>query len=355
MTRKLKALGILGSGAAVLATAAGALAVPPYLSEQGRLFDSMGDPVNATVAIVFTIYDANTGGTTLWTETQNVTTDDGYFSAVLGENTAVPASIFNGSNRYLGVKVGADPEMTPRQPLVSVPYALAARRVVNNMNQVVIDDQGRWQGNPTGLVGPTGPAGPDGATGPTGPRGATGPNGTNGTNGGPGPTGPQGPQGIPGNPGGVGPTGPAGPTGPDGIAYMGEDYSNPLSTSLATMAPNTRLSGSAATQFTVRAGTKVHVTGHSTVYNGAPATSTFVSIVGSICYDDDLMWGSPTIAHEQFLLFTSAGSADRHQISVNGVFTFSAAGTYQFGFCARNSSDQAVVFQRPGVSIVVDF
>lgn len=205
MARTLKALGILGSSAIWLMAPA-ASAVPPYLSEQGRLFDDAGDPVaNGTVMITFAIYGATTGGSPLWTETQTIATDDGYFSAVLGDTSnggvAIPAALFNGSTRYLGVKVGSDPEMTPRQPLVSVPYAFVARRVVNSAGMEIIDDQGRWQGSPTGLVGPTGPAGADG---PAGPRGATGPSGANGANGGPGPQGP------------VGPTGPAGPQGPIG-------------------------------------------------------------------------------------------------------------------------------------------
>ena len=201
MARKVKQIGILGSGVAVIATTtAVALAVPPYLSEQGRLFDAVGDPVpDATLAITFSIYAASTGGAALWTETQMILTDDGYFSAVLGDTsnggTAIPNTLFNGSTRYLGVKVGSDPEMSPRQPLVSVPYALVARGVVNAAGAVIIDDQGRWQGPSSGLIGPTGPQGPQGPQGPDGPRGATGPQG------------PQGPQGVQGVQGAVGPAG----------------------------------------------------------------------------------------------------------------------------------------------------
>ena len=63
--------------------------------------DASGNPVAGTVQIVFTIYDAPTGGTQLWTETQMVTLDDGYFSAALGEVVPIPASVFaNGATRY---------------------------------------------------------------------------------------------------------------------------------------------------------------------------------------------------------------------------------------------------------------
>jgi hypothetical protein len=231
MVRNLRNLGILGSAATVLGTAAVALAVPPYLSEQGRLFDDTGMPVaNGTIAITFSIYAGASGGSPLWTETQMITTDDGYFSAVLGDmsngGTALPNDLFNGSTRYLGVTVASDGEMTPRQPLVSVPYALVARGVVNEDGDVVINPQGQWVGSPTGLVGPTGPAGDagargaTGAQGPTGPIGPTGPMGPGGANGVTGPTGPRGatgptgPAGMNGNNGANGQPGPPGPTGP---------------------------------------------------------------------------------------------------------------------------------------------
>lgn len=56
----------------------------------------------------------------------------------------------------------------------------------------VINSEGRWVGQPTGLQGPQGPAGPQG---PKGDKGDPGPQGLQGP---PGPQGPQGPQGRPG-------------------------------------------------------------------------------------------------------------------------------------------------------------
>jgi hypothetical protein len=40
--------------------------------------------------------------------------------------TPLPANLFSGADRYLGIKVGSDPEMTPRQRVTSVGYALRA-------------------------------------------------------------------------------------------------------------------------------------------------------------------------------------------------------------------------------------
>jgi hypothetical protein len=245
MARQLGTLGRIGIGFAVMAAAGTALAVPPYLSEQGRLFDSTGDPVDATVSVTFSLYAAASGGTALWTETQNVIVEDGYFSAVLGDGTAIGAGVFNGSTRYLGVKIGADPEMTPRQEITSVPYALVAQRVLNKDGDVIIDDNGAWQGSTAGLAGPTGPAGPAGPTGPTGANGtngATGPTGPGGANGATGATGPGGPAGGIGPTGPTGGQGPAGPTGPSGI--------------VATFGVDGFLSGTVPTGFTFLHGCK---------------------------------------------------------------------------------------------------
>src|SRR5438105_2766010 len=152
-------------------TAASAFAgVPQLLTEQGRLLDKNGNPVTGTITIAFAVYDQASGGAPIWSETQNVSLDDGYFSALLGEGTALPPALFNGQARYLGVKVGSDPEMTPRQTVVSVPYAVVAGNVNGDITPTsisvngapVIDSSGRWVGPNTGLVGPRGPTGPTG-------------------------------------------------------------------------------------------------------------------------------------------------------------------------------------------------
>lgn len=237
MARKLGVLGSIGlTVAAALSVTPPAQAVPAFLSEQGRLFDKNGDPVTSAVDIRFAIYADASTTTALWTETQtSVAVDDGYFSAVLGDTTPLPDNLFNGAQRYLGVKIGTDAEMTPRQPLVSVPYAIVAQRVVNSSGDVIVDDTGAWKGSPTGLVGPAGATGP---TGPTGPAGAAGPTG---------PTGPQGIQGAVGPTGPAGPTGPTGPTGPSGMNYSAAALG---SIPNASTASNAGYSSAATTAYT---------------------------------------------------------------------------------------------------------
>lgn len=128
-TTMVRRLGAATLAALALSFSLSSSAVPSFLTQQGRLFDKeSSEPVSGSVTLVFTIYDdpeLSEAENVLWTETQTVTLDDGYFSAALGEEEALDPAIFDGSVRYLGVKAGADDEMTPRQAITSVPYALA--------------------------------------------------------------------------------------------------------------------------------------------------------------------------------------------------------------------------------------
>lgn len=101
--------------------------VPSLVSYQGRLDDSAGDPVaDGSYSVVFTVYDAGSGGNVLWSETQSVTTVNGLFSVLLGSVNPVVDSAFAGATTYLGIQVGVDPEMTPRTQISSAPYAIHA-------------------------------------------------------------------------------------------------------------------------------------------------------------------------------------------------------------------------------------
>jgi len=68
-----------------------------------------------------------------------VALDDGYFVVALGSTTPLP--LFDGATRYLGIKVADDPEMTPREELVSVPYALMAGDVIGREPELEILDR----------------------------------------------------------------------------------------------------------------------------------------------------------------------------------------------------------------------
>ncbi|MCY1056885.1 collagen-like protein [Nannocystis sp. SCPEA4] len=227
-------LGAVLASAWMLPFDAHALAVPALVTHQGRLFDANGSPVTGAQDLTFAIYDAEVDGNEIWAETITVDFDEGFFSVRLGEQLVLDENVFDGSTRWLGITVGADPEMTPRAAIVSVPYAMFAGDVRGEINPTnvniqgfgqVINENGQWVGDPSGLIGPAGPPGPagpagpagaDGAAGPEGPAGPAGPAGPEGPEGPAGPAGPDGPAGAAGPAGPAGPEGPAGPAGPDG-------------------------------------------------------------------------------------------------------------------------------------------
>lgn len=97
----------------------------------GSLRDSEGEPISGTVDMVFRIYDAPTDGNVLWvgTYTQNNSTPvsviDGLFQVMLGSGSGNEFQInFNDDSYYLGITIGTDPEMTPREHLGATGYAI---------------------------------------------------------------------------------------------------------------------------------------------------------------------------------------------------------------------------------------
>jgi hypothetical protein len=90
------------------------------LTYQGRLTSSAGSPVNSPVQMVFKIY--NDSGTALWTSaTHTITPTNGLFTVYLGADpdpNLTTATLADAAS--IGVTVGSDAEMTPRQPLNTV-------------------------------------------------------------------------------------------------------------------------------------------------------------------------------------------------------------------------------------------
>ena len=100
-------------------------ALTHVLSYQGRLADpATGAPkADGSYSMTFRIYDAAAAGTTLWTEIKDIPVSKGLFSTLLGDTTALPTTLFDGNDRWLGVKVLSDAETAPRMRMAFVPYA----------------------------------------------------------------------------------------------------------------------------------------------------------------------------------------------------------------------------------------
>jgi hypothetical protein len=105
--------------------------VPQKISYQGILTDAGGALVpNGNYNILFNIYNTSSGGTALWTETQSTQIIDGLFSVNLGEIN--PLNLPFDESYWLGITVGAGPELSPRVELTSTAYSYKSMSVVDN-------------------------------------------------------------------------------------------------------------------------------------------------------------------------------------------------------------------------------
>lgn len=99
--------------------------IPQTMSYQGVLTEANGNPVNGSVSLTFKLYDAATGGTKLWEETQQVTVINGLFNVILG--SVNPLTLPFDKPYWLGICVDGGAELTPRIELTSSPYSMTAQ------------------------------------------------------------------------------------------------------------------------------------------------------------------------------------------------------------------------------------
>jgi hypothetical protein len=98
--------------------------VPGLMNYQGTLVDGDGVALDTTVSMAFSIYADSTGGSAKWTETQPaVTVSSGIFNVLLGSMNTIEDTVFNDPERWLGIQVGGDPELQPRQRIASAGYS----------------------------------------------------------------------------------------------------------------------------------------------------------------------------------------------------------------------------------------
>ncbi|MBC8385868.1 MAG: hypothetical protein H8E57_10175, partial [Candidatus Cloacimonetes bacterium] len=120
--------------------------VPSTVNLQGALKDENGEPVNDTKIIQFLIYDNETSGSVVWSEYQNtVEIVDGIFSVELGSDTVFPEDLFQTEELFITFQLGGA-EMSPRQQLLSVPYARVSdyanfTEFAENCNYAVLADK----------------------------------------------------------------------------------------------------------------------------------------------------------------------------------------------------------------------
>ena len=113
--------------------------MPHKLNYQGFLTDPSSTPITASPVMTFKLYDLAAGGVALYTESQTVVVTAGVFSVVLGAVT--PLNLAFDVPYYLGLSVGADPEMTPRQLVTASPYTLRADKADALAPAATVDGQ----------------------------------------------------------------------------------------------------------------------------------------------------------------------------------------------------------------------
>ena len=146
-------LGVAGAGAVALAAGVAATrltglahaAATATVMTQGRLTDASGNPLTGTYAMTFALYTTATGGTPFWQEQRTganaVPVTTGLFSVFLGSITPIDPTQLT-QPAYLGITVGSDPEMTPRELLGTVPYAVQAQTAANAQNAAAAQSVG---------------------------------------------------------------------------------------------------------------------------------------------------------------------------------------------------------------------
>jgi hypothetical protein len=122
--------------------------IPATIGYQGTLHGPSGR-LTGTYAMKFAIYAGQSAGEALWNETQSVSVTNGVFNVLLGSVNPIGSDVLT-SGKFLGITVGTDSEMTPRQPLASVPFAFRSEHAnkadnANRANSVVDKAVGRGQ------------------------------------------------------------------------------------------------------------------------------------------------------------------------------------------------------------------
>ncbi|XLQ20013.1 MAG: tail fiber protein [Candidatus Moraniibacteriota bacterium] len=123
----------------ILITSINVIATPDKeLTYHGKLTDTSNVAVSdGDYDFTLTIYDADTGGNCLWTSrgtcgtptAKSITVTNGIFNTILGEVGDNLIDIDFSQNYYLGVKIGSNPEMTPRRKVTPTGFALNAHRL----------------------------------------------------------------------------------------------------------------------------------------------------------------------------------------------------------------------------------
>ncbi len=127
----------------IILLGAAAFAAPGVISHQGRLTDAAGLPVTTDVNVIFTFWDAESGGAQIgsFSDADSITPSaDGLFTTMIGDEPGnpIPSNVFDSDNVWLNVSVGGT-GLSPRTRMTSVAYALKS---LHYQNMIVVAKSG---------------------------------------------------------------------------------------------------------------------------------------------------------------------------------------------------------------------
>ncbi len=122
-----------------------AKAVPGQLNYQGYLADAAdSSAVTATLEMTLRLFDAESGGSEVWSETHPaVQVSGGLFQVFLGSRTPFPDGLFDGTTLWLQTELGPQ-ILAPRKPLVSTAYSHRANSAEMLLDYTLTDLDDRW-------------------------------------------------------------------------------------------------------------------------------------------------------------------------------------------------------------------
>ena len=100
---------------------------PKTLFFTGKLLDRLNNPINSPKDVTFSLYNhpTNFSNSLIWKEVHTISPNsDGTFSVVLGINNPLSESIFSENEKlFLGIQVGSDEELSPRQQIPTTQFS----------------------------------------------------------------------------------------------------------------------------------------------------------------------------------------------------------------------------------------
>ena len=109
--------------------------IPQTISYQGLLTDASGNPKpDGNYQFTFYLYESSSGGSSIWSEVKTLAVSKGLFSTSLGDTSPFGSTILFDKPYWLGIKVGTEPELTPRIEMTSSSYSFTTDKTVIPLN-----------------------------------------------------------------------------------------------------------------------------------------------------------------------------------------------------------------------------